>query len=170
MGILGNATGGFCFPKTYILVDENENEILTASYIESETIFTATDNDVREGAVYAGDSGVSTGTKVIPAYHTYQGTRFIDVGSTLTLQNIDSKIDSYDYTKLQAIVCAYDTNIANSVLAVKVSIDDNVYSVQSDKSESIITKNHNSKIVDFGITNDTSTPLIIRYFMYKEIA
>ena len=60
--INGNVIGYCAAPlKTVILTDENGNE-LTGVVTDSEVIFTATDNDVLEGKVYASDKGVSTGT------------------------------------------------------------------------------------------------------------
>lgn len=59
-GLYGNATGGFSFPKTFILTDENGTE-LTGVVVDSQVLFTATPLDVREGKVFAGDEGVKTG-------------------------------------------------------------------------------------------------------------
>jgi hypothetical protein len=60
--ISGNMVGTYsAIGKTFILVDENGNEI-TGVVVDKETVFTATDNDVREGKVYASDDGVSVGT------------------------------------------------------------------------------------------------------------
>ena len=169
MSIIGNMAGCYSpMGKTFIIEDENGNEV-TGVVTEQEQIFTATDNDVREGLVYAGDGGVSTGTKIIPAYHTYQGYRIITKGSTMSLTNTDTSIDNYDYTKLQAVVCDFNTNVANSVSTEHVCIDDNLYAVQSTSIISSITKNHNLKTIEFGITNESETMKIIRYFMYKEI-
>lgn len=169
MTISGGLVGSYSqLGRTLVVVDENGNE-LTGVIVSQETLFTAHDNDVREGMVYASDEGVSTGTKVIPTYNTYQGLRVIPAGSALTLLNQDAKIDSYDYTKLQAIVCAFNTNLSDSVGAHYVSIDDVVYAVQSTDSTSTVVKNHDSKIVDFGMVNNSDSTMIIRYFMYKEI-
>ena len=169
MPIYGNMVGAYSqIGKTFVIIDESGNE-LTGVVTEKEQIFTATDNDVRENAVYAGDSGVSTGTKVIPAYHTHQGFRAVTAGSNMTIPNIDPKINSYDYTKLQAIICAFNTSLSDSVAAEHVCIDDNVYPVQSVASTSVISRDHNSKIINLGITNNSQTMKIIRYFMYKEL-
>ena len=162
-GILGNATGGFGFPKTYILTDENGNE-LTGVFVESETIFTATDNDVREGMVYAGDSGVSTGSKYIPSYHTTEGYKIITNGSLLKIKSVD-----YDYTKLQALICSFNSNLSNSVATEQVSINNNVYDVRSTTIVSNITKNDTDGSIEFGIVNESGEPKIIIYFYYKEI-
>ena len=168
MAIMGNVVGGAAPLKTLIIEDENGTEMVGV-VTGSEVVFTATDNDVRENMTYAGDAGVSTGTKVIPAYHTHQGFRAVTAGSDLTIPNIDPKIDSYDYTKLQAIICAFNTSLSDSVAAEHVCIDDNVYPVQSAESASVINRDHSSKIIDLGIANDSETMKIIRYFMCKEI-
>lgn len=162
-GILGNATGGFGFPRTYILTDNNGNE-LTGVYVESETIFTATDNDVREGMVYASDSGVSVGQKNIPPYHTTQGRRVVANGSKFTLP-----IPNYDYTVLQAIICSFNTNLDDSVSAEKTVINDNIYDVKTTISLSVVQKDTDNARIDFGITNTSGSPCLIRYITYKEI-
>jgi hypothetical protein len=168
MSISGNLVGSYSsLGKTFILVDEEGNEI-TGVCVDNPVVFTAGDNDVREGMVYAGDDGVSTGTKNIPAYHTLEGYRIITAGSELRIPNMDSKINYYDYTKLQTIVCSFNTNLSDSVSAEKVSIGDNVYDVQSTESLSTIIKNHDNQSIDFGITNELNKPCIIRFFTYKE--
>lgn len=165
--INGNMVGSYShLGKTFTLVDESGAEY-TGVVVENEQKFTATDNDVREGSVYASDEGASVGTKVIPAYHTTEGYKAIMVGDEFVIDLSDS--DRYDYTKLQAIICPYNTSIANSVSAEKVAIDNNVYAVQSTTIVSAITKNTNNKTVSFGITNTGTVPYILRYFTYKEI-
>lgn len=155
-------------PKSYIFVDENGNEIAGA-LVSQETVFDATENDVREGKVFASEVGVKTGTKVIPSYNTREGIKMITVGSKVEIPNIDSAVDYFDYTKLQTIICSFNTSITNSVSAEKVSIGDSVYNVLSADILSSIIKNHDTKTIDFGIVNDSDTPIILRYFTYKEI-
>lgn len=59
--ICGNIVGGSSgFAKTYLLEDESGNQF-TGVLVDELTIFTATDEDVIEGKIYAGDKGVSTG-------------------------------------------------------------------------------------------------------------
>ena len=167
--IVGNMIGGYpVSPKTCVFRDEEGNEI-HAVLAGSERIFTATVNDVREGKTFATGSGLKTGRKVIPAYHTVQGFKAIAAGSVFEIHNVDSKIDSYDYTKMQAIICGFNTNLTNSVSAEHVCIDGNVYPVQSTASSSSIIKNHETKTIDFGMTNDSDKMKIIRFFMYKEV-
>ena len=168
MAIFGNMVGGAAPLKTLKLVDSNGSELLGV-VVDQETIFTAGDNDVREGMVYASDEGVSTGTKNIPSYHTCTGVKVIPVGSELKISNLDTTTGYYDYTQLQAIVCSFNTSISNSVSAEKVSIGDNVYNVNSTDTLSAIIKNHDDKSINFGITNDAESPCIIRFFTYKEI-
>lgn len=165
--IYGNTVGaGGGLPKSYILETEDGAQ-LVGVLVGEETVFTATDNDVRKNLVYAGDKGVSTGTKVIPAYHTHQGVKIVTVGSefNVSLPNLDT----YDYTKFQALICDFNSNLNNSVATSKVAIDNKVYEVLSVDSISNITKNNTNKTVDFGIVNETDSPQILRFFTYKEI-
>ena len=59
--INGNMVGGTAPIKTLKIVDEYNNEILGV-VVGQEVVFTATDEDVLKGKVYAGDNGVSVGT------------------------------------------------------------------------------------------------------------
>lgn len=163
--IYGNATGGFGFPKTYILTDEGGNEI-TGVVVGKETVFDATDNDVRSGIVYASDGGVSTGTKNIPAYHTSAGKRLITAGSNFIIPL--SAGDRYDYTELQVIICEYNTSLSNSFAADRVGIQNSMYTVQSNDVLASIIKNHDDKTINLGIVNNTDRKFVLRYFTYKE--
>ena len=63
--ICGNMVGSYSqIGKTFTLVDEDGNEIVGV-VVDKETIFTATDNDVRQGKVYASNDGVSVGTLAV---------------------------------------------------------------------------------------------------------
>ena len=167
MSIMGNFVGSYSqMGKTFIIEDESGNE-LTGVITNVEQVFDATDNDVRKDLVYAGDAGVSVGQKIIPTYYTCQGCKLVSAGSALTIANLLPDIDSYDYTKLQALVCAFNTSVAKSVSTEKVLIDSKVYDVQSTTAVSSVVKNHETKIIELGITTDSR--IILRYFMYKEI-
>lgn len=159
-GILGNATGGFGFPRTYIIADENGNEV-TGVYVDSETIFTATDNDVREGMVYASDSGVSTGTKKIPSYHTRYGYKIVLSGSQISFFAPEC-----EYSTLMVIVTTYDTSIGQSVMSSYVVIDGSVYVVGNSTKVSDITVDNDNQIVNLGIT--ASEKSVVRYLITKE--
>lgn len=149
--------------KTFVLVDESGAE-LTGVVVDQETVFTATDNDVRAGSVYAGDLGVSTGTKDIPSYYTSEGTKIVPVGSDCIIY-----IPHYDYTKLQAIICTYNTSLSDSVCSEQVAINSGLYTVQSTTLISNIVVDNENNSINFGITNTFDKPVIIRYFTYKEI-
>lgn len=166
--IFGNMVGGSGsgFGKTFIIEDQDGNEF-TAVCVGEETLFTATDNDVREGLVYASDKGVSTGTKNIPSYHTTEGYRFITGGSDFTLQIIHN--DKYDFTKFQAIICPYTGTIDGSVAAEKIAINDKVYAVNSTELLATVTKDSETQTINLGITNESENLYLLRYFTYKEI-
>ena len=153
--------------STYILVDENGNEVV-AVLVDKETVFDATDNDIRKGKTAATEKGVTVGTKVIPAYHTNRGTQAVMPGSKVTITQLREN-DVYDYTKLQAVICLFNTSMSNSVSAEMVSIDDSVYPVRSVEAMATVNKNHDTKAIEFGITNTFGKPCIVRYFTYKEI-
>ena len=148
---------------TYILVDENGNEV-PAVYVENEAVFTATANDIRIGMVAATESGVTTGTKEIPAYYMEQGYRVIMPGKPVRHVGND-----YDYTELQAVICAFNTSITNSVAVERVAVNGNVYEVQSTEPLSEITINDTERAIEFGVNNDSDSMQILRYFYYKEI-
>jgi hypothetical protein len=164
MKTIGNMVGTYSpIGKTFIIEDEHGNQ-LTGVVTEQEQIFTATDNDVREGMVYAGDAGVSTGSKNIPAYHTTTGQRLIKAGDDFTIL-----LDNYDYTELQVMICNYNTSLTNSFSVDRVGIEENIYPVGSTEILSTITKDDSTGSVNLGITNNTEDKFVIRYFTYKEI-
>lgn len=151
-------------PKTYILIDEDGNEY-PAVVVDKEVVFTATDNDVRAGVTYASSEGVSVGTKVIPTYYTTAGYAVITSGSEFKITDLG---DLCDFTELQAIICPFNKSIADSVAAEKVAIHDGVYAANS--SEVIATVTPDKGTINLGITNDTDSIYILRYFTYKEVA
>ena len=166
--IVGNVVGCVVnVPDMVILQDEDGNRY-PAVMVREETVFTATPNDVRQGTIAATEEGMITGKKIIPTYHTFRGSKLIQNGQPIKLTNLILN-DYYDYTKLQSIICSYNTSLSNSVGAVMVSIEDEVYPVESVDAISSITKDHESKSIDYGLKNETGKPLIIRYIMYKEI-
>lgn len=152
-------------PQTYMLLMEDGQEI-PAVLVEEETVFTATANDIRKGAVAATAEGVTVGTKDIPAYYTTEGVQLIPAGSKFRITTLSDP--DYDYTKLQALACLYNTNMNNSVATVAVGVNDKVYPVESTTAAAEITKDHENKAIDFGVTNTYGTPCIIRYFTYRE--
>lgn len=154
-------------PKSYVFVDESGNEV-TGLLVSQETVFDATVNDVREGKVFGTETGVKTGEKIIPSYNTTEGSIIITANSAFAIKSLKT-LDKYDFTKLQAIICPFSQSIDQSVAAEKVSINGNVYEANSSVVVAVVTRNAESKQIDFNIINDTAIPYILRYFTYKEI-
>lgn len=149
----------------YMLVDEDGKEV-PAVFMEEGTVFTATANDIRLGYVAATESGVTTGTKDIPIYRTNEGVVAIPNGSEYSIRL--PQHDAYDFTKLQAIICAFNTSLVNSVSAEQISVNGQVYAVKSTSKLSDVVINHTNKSIDLGVTNKTGSPRVLRYFTYKE--
>lgn len=147
----------------FILVDEAGNEA-TAVYVEEATVFDATANDIRSGKTAATESGVTLGTKDIPAYHLVEGYTAVPNGEAFKF----SAGSKYDYTSLQAILCPFSGSMANSVAADKVVIGDKVYAVNSTEPIATVTKDSETQTIDLGISNDSGSPYVLRYFGYKE--
>ena len=62
--ICGNLIGGItAYGKTFVLVDENGNEMV-GTLVDELTIFDATAEDIKIGKTAATDSGIVTGTHV----------------------------------------------------------------------------------------------------------
>lgn len=152
-------------PKTIILVDEAGNEA-TAVLTDEEVDLTATANDIRLGTVAVTDDGVTTGEKDIPAYYTVEGHKKIPAGSAM---KIALYTDSCEYTKFQAIVCAFNTSSSDSVAAEKVAINDNVYAVNSTVKLADIVVDSENQTIDLSLVNESENPVLIRFFTYKEV-
>ena len=165
--IYGNVVGGSTMPKSYVLETE-DGVTLTGVLVDEVTVFDATTNDVREGKTFAGEDGVKIGEKIIPSYHTTEGVQVIPNGSVLKITSL-KKSKLYEFTKLQSIICDFNTSLSDSVSASKVSIGDSVYAVQSTNPLSVIVINDTDQIIEFGVTNDTGKPQIIRFITYKDI-
>lgn len=164
--ISGNMVGSYSqMGKTLVLVDESGNEV-TGVIVNQETVFTAGDNDVREGMVYASDSGVSTGSKHIPAYVTSQGFQTIDPETSFTI-SLPTR-NMYDYTQLQCLIAPFNTSIDDSYAVDKVVINDCVYMAGSADKIADVTKNSITKSIDLNITNTTSNIYFIYFFTLKE--
>lgn len=161
MSIYGNATGGFGFPKTFVFQDKDGNEIALGVVTDQEQIFDATDNDVREGIVYASENGVSTGTKIIPVYYAGYGEKIV-------LANEEAIITTpeYNYDNLMVIISTYSTSLSQSFVSTYVSIYNAMYPIGSDtKISDIIIDKENGKI-NLGITVDEKS--VLRYFIIRE--
>lgn len=165
--ISGNMVGSYSqMGKTFILMDEDGNEI-AGVVVDQETVFTAGDNDVREGLVYASDNGVSIGTKDIPAYRTTQGVFVVFSGDDFTI-SLPSKYNVYDYTQLQCIIAPFNTNLEDSVASDKIVLHNKVYPINSLTALSNVTKDEINKSIKLNINNNTENDYIIYYFTYRE--
>lgn len=149
---------------TIILVDEDGNSV-TAVLVDEETVFNATANDIREGKVAATEEGVTVGTKEIPGYVATEGTRYILAGREI---NIKLRSDRCEYTKLQAVICAFNTSLTNSVAAEKVVFGESVYPVNSADLLSTVNKDIDNGQIKLGIMNNSDKPVVIRYITLKE--
>lgn len=148
--------------NTYILVDQNANEI-PAVLTDEEVDLTATANDIRIGTTAVTDEGVVDGAKEIPSYYVSEGYRIVNAGSNFILPTND-----FDYDKLQVLFCRFDGNLDNSVYTDKIVINDGVYSVSSTAKLSDVAKKGAESYIDFGIVNNTEHRYVLRYFMYRE--
>ena len=168
--IYGNTVGvgGGALGKTIILEDESTGIEIVGVITDSEKVFTATDNDVREGSVYASNAGVSTGTKVIPSYHTITGKRKITKGKPFEIP-IRNVLNLYDFTELQVLICEYNNNFEESVAAVKVVIDEKVYATNSTEVIAAVTKDDDNQKIKLEFINESENSYLLRYFLYKEI-
>lgn len=151
-------------PQTYILVDEAGNEV-AAAFVDEPVTLTATANDIRIGTTAVTGDGVTTGDKVIPAYHTTEGTKAIPAGSMLEIKLYS---ENCRYTKLIAVICDYNTNLADSLATQMVVLNDNVYLVGSIETLAKITVDTDKQSINLGIINDANTPRIIRFMTYRE--
>lgn len=159
--------GDYKMPNTLILRDEAGTEVVAVS-VGEETEFTATENDIRQGKIAATENGVTEGTKVIPSKHTTEGYRMIPNGSEFETSPFMA-LDLHDFTKLQVIICPFANSISESVAAEKVAINENVYAVNSTEIIATVTKDGENKKINLGITNNSGSPYVLRYFTYKEI-
>lgn len=163
--ISGNMVGGAAPLRTLILTDADGNEF-TGVVTGQEVVFTATDNDVREGLVYASDEGISTGTKNIPGYRTTQGVALVLNNSEFSIPL--SQYDQYDYTELQCIIAPLESNATDSVASEKIVLYDAVYETNTSEPISELSKDSENKSINLNITNNTGNMYVIHYFTYRE--
>lgn len=160
--ILGIAADG----TLYLLEDDDGNQMYATLVGDEPVDITATENDIRLGSTAVTADGLIVGEKEIPAYHTTEGVQGIAAGKEFRVK-IKNK-DRYNYTKMQAIICPFNSSASKSVAAEKVCINDNIYAANDITSIAAVTLDHDNKEIVFGITNDTNKNYVIRYFSYKE--
>lgn len=165
--ISGNMVGSYSqLGKTFILVDDEGNEI-TGVCVDNPVVFTAGDNDVREGMVYASDDGVSTGVKNIPIYRTRAGAEMIMPNSKFSISI--PEYNGYDYTVFQCMISLVNMeDFNNSVETNIISIKDGVYETNSTIKLSNVSKNMDTQSIDLNIDNNSENYYFIHYFTYRE--
>lgn len=148
----------------YLLVDETGVEH-AAVLVDEPVTLTATTNDIRTGTTAVTEKGFVEGEKDIPAYHTTEGVQAIPSGKPLIIQMDGNK---HQYTKLQVLICAFNSTLSKSVATQFVAINGNVYAVASDEKLATVTIDDENKQINLGITNNSEEPYVIRYFTYRE--
>lgn len=150
---------------TYILVDENGTEIPAVLVDDPVELTAKAATDIRAGTVAITDEGVVTGEKEIPAYYVTEGSRKISIGSNFQIRIPQGR---HQYSKLQILLCAFGGTISTSVSTDRVGIGDCIYPVNSTSPIATISVNDETETIELGLTNDSDTPYVIRYFTYKE--
>lgn len=150
---------------TYIIVDENGYEVPATLTEEVVELTASAKTDIRAGTTAVTDEGVVTGEKEIPAYITDQGVSIVKPGMALDIYMYS---DSCQYTKLQVIVCAYNTGYDDSVAAEMVVVNDNLYEVKSTEALAAVTVDADAQSIKLGIVNEGENSLLIRYVTIKE--
>ena len=162
--IYGNTTGGFGMPKILEIVDDSGNTLIGA-VTDAEISLNATRDDVKVGKIFASNDGIQEGidTRI---YRTTHGAKVVLPGTTFTIPLEEN--DQYNYTKFQAMIAEFNTTQLDSISVVKVSLNDEVYNVNSTAKISDVTKNSSTKSIDLNITNETDNTYVIHYNTYKE--
>lgn len=152
----------------YILRDEAGTEVVGV-LVSTETVLTATEDDIRKDKLAVTEEGITKGTKVIPKYYVSYGYKLISPGKKIAFQILNSGVEVVDYTKLQAIICQYAGSISKSTAAEMIAIEESVYSVKSNEKEAAITKDKETHTIDFGVTNTSENRYVVRYVICKEV-
>ncbi len=160
-GLYGNAVMAPAALKTVIIEDTDGNE-LTGVVTGEEVVFTATDKQVADGFVYAGDNGVSTGSREFLSYRTTRGYKLVDIGDSYTLQLSDN--DQYQYTQLQCLI----SPLSNPYMATMSVLDNGVYSVSDGSKLSDVTIDISTKSINLNISNTSNEQYVIYYFTYRQ--
>ena len=161
--ISGNMVGSYSpVGQTFIIDDGNGNEIIGV-VTANEQVFDATPEDVKLGKTFAYDGGVGVGTDTRLAVAS---SCIIEPGAPLTV--LLSDYDAYDYTKFQAIITVRSSDYSNSATIVGYVLNGSVFLVGSSTKVSSLSKNTNTKSIDFNINNNSAQAYEIHYFTYRE--
>ena len=159
-GILGNATGGFGMPRSFVIVDENGNEF-TAVTTEEVTVFDATPMDVRVDKIFASENGVQVGMKIIPSYHTTYGYRFALPGAEVKIS-----VPEFNFSNLFITITTYNNSINESLSTTYIAIDGGMYAVGESTKISDITVDAVNEQINLGMT--VAEKSVVRYLITKE--
>ena len=167
MAIYGNPVGGALNAKTFMLEVNGGKTEIAATVVGEQTVFDATENDVRKGMTFASSNGVKIGQKNIPAYETRMSYFVVEPNESCSIPLSDE--DRYAYTKFQCIIVVYSSDYSSNVTTKYVSMNDGLFSVETSSKVSNITKNSKTKSIDLNMTNNSSDVYEIIYFTYKEV-
>lgn len=163
--IYGNTIGGVA-PVNVFELELEDGTVLNGVVTEEPPVITATPNDIRLGKTVILSDGLVEGTKDIPAYRTRMGAKVILPQKNFSVQL--SNHDLYDYTKIQCIVVKHSSDYSESADSLFITIDDNVYSIETHNKVSSITKDIDNKSIDLNIMNDGEDVCALRYFTCRE--
>lgn len=163
-GNMVGSSGGMLGKTVEILSDDGVD--LMGVVVDQETVLTAKPSDIRVGKKAVTDNGVIEGTNTIN-YRTYTASRVILPGESFSIQ-LDA-YNQYDYTKFQGIIVLFSSDYSTNVNTMGITVNDNVFSIETSEKLSDITKNTNTKSIDFNITNSTENIYEVFYFTYREI-
>lgn len=167
MAIYGNPVGGALNAKTFMLEVNGGKTEIAATVVGEETVFDATENDVRKGMTFASSNGVKIGQKNIPAYETRMSYFIVKPNESCSIPLSDE--DRYAYTKFQCIIVVHSSDYSSNVTTKYISMNDGLFSVETSSKVSNITKNSKTKSIDLNMTNNSSDVYEIIYFTYKEV-
>lgn len=163
--IVGKMAGCYSpMGKTFILTDDDGNEF-TGVVTDQEKVFDARPTDVRINRKFVSNEGAQTGENTI-TYRTQTASCLILPGQefSIPLKNYNQ----YDYTKFQSMIVLFNSDYSSNANAYGITIEDRVFSVESSALLSNITKNSDTKAIDFNIVNNTENTYEIFYFTYRE--
>lgn len=166
MGIYGNMVGssGGTIGKTVEIISD-DGVSLMGVVVDQEQILDAKPSDIRIGKIAATDSGIVEGTNTI-TYRTIILSELFLPGETICIYL--PQFNMYDYTKIQCIVTLFEKSYVDSAVPKYITIDDNVFSIDTHNKVSSITKNATDKTIELNITNNSEDVYEIFFATYHE--
>lgn len=165
MNIMGNMVGCGSAPLKSLVIQDVDGTELFGVVTGDEIVFTATKDDVKVGKTFVSSEGIQAGEDT-RTYRTLHACCCILPNEKFSIPL--EKYDQYDYTKFQAVISAFNTELSDSLAVEKTVLFDGVYDVNSSNKISDVTKNTDAKSIDLNITNNSDKTFIINYNTYKE--